>query len=403
MRASILLAAVLAAAAPVPRAAAKDPLKDFLSDAKEKARASESAKAADLYGQALALCHRQADLLAEQEAAEAFREFLERLPPPPVVGGEEASATAVDQRRALAIVMGRLDPKRCGAFASAPCIAGELVCMAAERGDGLLLQEASAALAPHAKSKSMGLALLSRFAAALQPPATTPGGPADDAALEEVLAAAGRQSWSDLGAAAALELAARAAARPGQVEAAVKAAERLAGFLGPGADPALRNRIQAAAMRRLKDAPEEVRNVLFPKESSSSAAGGRGLPGGRGGEGSGPGKEASPLGAFLRKAPRGAVLGTMTRTKGGFELRVAWDPKFKGVHEHQDSVMYLDDGGLTVSVHDWAVALAVVDPVGTAGQPGARPTPPPGAAFYRVGHGESWVLKSDGTVAVGGK
>jgi hypothetical protein len=137
---------------------------------------------------------------------------------------------------------------------------------------------------------------------------------------------------------------------------------------------------------------------------SAGGRGGRGGAGGAGGAGGRAGEEpVSPLGTALRKTPRGKPLATVARTGIGFELRVSWDPKFRGIHERQDGVKHMDEGGLTLSFADWSVGVAMVDPVGTRGQPGEGSHPRPGRAFYRLAPGETFALLKEGAVQVTSK
>src|SRR5688572_19363420 len=126
-----------AAAFAAPAASAKDTVQDLLAQAKEKARAAEVMEAAGLYGDALAL--------VEQEVFDAFTEFLQKVPRPPREGGREVASTTGTPRDVLAAVLSRLDAKRCGAFVSAPCLAGDLLLEAIGKGDGKFVKEAAAA------------------------------------------------------------------------------------------------------------------------------------------------------------------------------------------------------------------------------------------------------------------
>lgn len=393
-----------AAAFAAPAAPAKDMVQDLLAKAKEKARAAEVMEAAGLYGDALALAQKQADLLVEQEVFDAFTEFLQKVPRPPREGGREVASTTGTPRDVLAAVLSRLDAKRCGAFVSAPCLAGDLLLEAIGKGDGKFVKEAAAALAPHAKGKSgLGLATLAKFGATLQETPSGAAPPAGGGPLELIFATASQEGWIDVAMAAGVELAARDLARPDGAAAAKASVERLAALVTAKTEARLVVWIREAADARLKGASEEVLKPLADAIAgiggqSVSAAGGAGGAGGKGGEA---GKPISPLGEVLRKGGRGGPIGTATRTKEGFEFRVAWDPKFKGVHQHQDGVKHLDDGGLTVAFLDWSVAARMADPVGTRGQPGESSHPEPGRAFYRIARGETWTLRADGVVAVG--
>jgi hypothetical protein len=183
--------------------------KEALAEAKTHARASEHLKAAELYGDAFAAVHKAGDLVAEQEVAEAWFEFLQKVPEPPVRGGEEVSSTIPGPREVAAALLARLDPARCGAFVSAPCVAGDLLLDAIRRGDGRYLAEAASALEPHGRGtkSGAGLKVLAMLARGAQSAAAGDGKAA--AGLAEARDAAARQDWTDLAMAAGIELAAQ--------------------------------------------------------------------------------------------------------------------------------------------------------------------------------------------------
>lgn len=390
--AAVVLAAAAAFAAPA--ALAKDSVQDLLAQAKEKARGAEPAKAAALYGDAFAQVHKQGDLVVEQEVFDAFAEFLGKLPPVPEAASGGERAKGFDHPEALAIVLRKLDPKRCGAFISAPCLAGELLLVDVGRGTTDFLADAAAVLAANVKAgkAGIGIALTAKFAGALQ---------GKDADLDQVMASAEAEGWTDLAMAAGIEKMARAAARADGAADAKAVIAKLASMVTPKEDRNLCIWMRATVQKRLKGAHEDW---MAPLNDAITALGGHTASGagGRGGAGMDAGEEnITPLGRILRKSPRGSVLGTASRTKEGFELRVPWDPKFKGVLERQEGVKHLDEGGLTVSFFGWSACARLVDPVGNLGQPGEASSPDEGRAFYRLARGETWTLRSDGVVTVG--
>ena len=185
-----------------------DDWKSTLAEAKTQARASEHLKAAGLFGDAFAAVQKAGDIVGEQEVDEAWREFLDRVPEVPRRGGQEVSSTVPGPREVTAALMERLDPARCGAFVSAPCLAGDLLLDAIRRGDGRYVAEAAAVLEPHGKGpkSGTGLKVLAMLARGTKEAASADGKAA--ASLVEARDAALRQDWTDLSLAAGVELAA---------------------------------------------------------------------------------------------------------------------------------------------------------------------------------------------------
>jgi hypothetical protein len=396
-------AAVLLLGAGGARAA--EGVEPLLAGAKEKARASEFGAAAALYGDAFALTHREGDLVREQEVRDAFREFLEKLPPAPIVGGEEASSVTTDLRGVRLIVMKRLDPARCGALVSAPCLAGEVLLETVARGGGSGVAEAAEVLGPHAGTARSGLGLRTLGTLARGLVAAAAGEESAATSLKGGLETAAKQEWTDLALAASLELAAFHA-KKGDAAAARAAVESMAALLTPKTERRIIQWAVAAAGRRLEGAPPEVRAPLDDAVKALRevmSRGGRGMRGGAGGAGEDPRNPLSPLGLALRRSPKGKVLATVARTKEGFELRVAWDLKYRGLHQRQDHVQALAEGGLTISLADWSVAVGLVDAAGTLPGPPEEHAPAPCAAFYRVAAGETWALTKEGVVQITGK
>ena len=95
-------------------------------------------------------------------------------------------------------------------------------------------------------------------------------------------------------------------------------------------------------------------------------------------------------------------MATVERTATGFEFRVSWDPKFRGLQKRTDGTRYLDEGGLTLGFADWAVGVAMADPEGLMGQPGESSRMKAGHAWYRLARGETWSLSKDGVVVISG-
>jgi hypothetical protein len=108
----------------------------------------------------------------------------------------------------------------------------------------------------------------------------------------------------------------------------------------------------------------------------------------------------SKVGAALPKHPKGKPLVTVRRTPAGFEVRQAYDPKFRTTFPYGDGVRHLADGGVTLSFHGPAVGLAMIDPVGLDGQPGEAGGRPASRAFYFLGTDERWGVTKEGLVQV---
>lgn len=397
IRTLVAAAVILAAGA----ADAAEGWKEKLAEARAHAKASEHLKAAGSYGDALAEAQKAGDLVAEQEVADAFFEFLERVPTPR--GTATGSTTTVaGPRDVKAAVMARLDPARCGAFVSAPCLAGELLVDAIRAGDGLYVAEAAAVLEPHGKGTGSGagfkvLAILARglkeAAAGEQKAAAT---------LTEVRDASVRQHWTDLALAAGVELAALPA-KKGDAAKAKAAVVALAKLVSPKVDRRHLSWCSDALRERLKDLPAEVQKPFADAVGPILQKGEPGMAGGKGGAAVNSENPVSPLGLAHGRTEAGKPLASVARTDKGFEFRVAWDPTFRATRAREPGVGYLDVGGLAVALSNWSVGLAVVDLVGNRAGPADLHVPSPGQAFYRLAPEETWTLTKDGLVQVSAK
>lgn len=391
----IAAAAILAAGA----ADAAEGWKEKLAEARAQAKASEHLKAAGSYGDALAAVQAAGDLVAEQEVAEAFFEFLERLPRQPRGTATGSTSTVAGPRDAKAAVMARLDPVRSGAFVSAPCLAGELLVDAIRAGDGLFVAEAAAVLEPHGKGtkSGAGLKVLAILARGLKEAAA--GEEKAAATLAEARDAALRQDWTDLGLAAGVELAALAAKRKDAAKARSTVAT-LARLVSPKVDRRHLSWCSDALRDRLKELPPEVLKPFADAVAPILQKGEPGTAGGSGGRAVDSENPVSPLGVAHGRTEAGKPLATVARTDKGFEFRVEWNPNFRAPRAREPGVGYLDEGGLTVALCNWSVGLARVDFVGNQSGPAGLHVPPPGQAFYRLAPGETWTLTKDGLVQI---
>ena len=284
MRGSWMAAAVVAATAALAPAGARaaDPL---LAEARAAHRGGDPEKAGALLGEAVAKAQKAGNLLAEQEAAEVFRELIGRRRPG--VPGDVEPA-----------LMERLDARRCGAFFSAPLLAGEILLDAVVSGESDGLGKAAAVLKPHVKGGKSGKAVgvLSRLAAAV----VEARGAAPEKAVEfldAVIKDAAAEDWVDVATAAGVELAALHV-RSGREDEAAAAVAGFTALLGPKTEQRFLQYARTAVEKRLSGAPEKV---LAPWKSamegpygvgSAFGGGGAGGAGGarrpRGGGGGGP-------------------------------------------------------------------------------------------------------------------
>lgn len=362
---------------------------DPIADARAAARSGDGAKTGELLGEAVARAHRAGDLLAEQEAAEAWREILSKR-------RQMATGDALE-----AALLAKLDPKRCGAFFSAPVLAGDLLLESAATGECPDLPKHAAILRPFIKGgkSGTGLAVLARLASGM----VEARGAAPDKGVEfldSALKSAGEEGWADIGVAAGVELAALHL-KQGREDAAAAAVGAFAALLTARSGNRLRNLATKAVEKRLAGAPEKV---LAPWKSAqeylSPATSSAGADGGAGADGASSPHPVSPLGEALKKLPAGRILATVERIDRGFELRVSWDPRFRGTLKEVEGTKYLDDGGLTVGLSDAGVALRMTDPRGLDGQPGASSEREEGLAWYRLARKETWNLSKDGVVTI---
>src|SRR5690349_6602679 len=112
-------------------ALAKDTPQSVIEDAKALAKQGGLLRAAERFGDAVALAQAAGDLDAEDIAAGALDDFWRQIP-------SDAPSSAADRPASgavLAAVMARLDASRCGAMVSAPVLARNILMLAVETGD----------------------------------------------------------------------------------------------------------------------------------------------------------------------------------------------------------------------------------------------------------------------------
>jgi hypothetical protein len=387
----------------VPAAWAKDPPKskaDELLKQGQAAAATDPGKAATLYGQAVAAAHKANDLPREEAAANALEALLDAAEgdadPTP---DKEKRAGRPKARAILAAVLGALDAKRHGAFVSAHAIATELLGDAVAAGDGLHVDAAAAALATYASTPKTGKAgpALASWGEGVRA-ARAGDAVKADAALSAALSTFVAEEWLSPATYAATELAALRvkASETG----AAKALEGAAGLVQPESDKIVVQEWMRVVATRLPGAPEttlaDFRRVTAPFDHAAS----EGTAGGAGGRGADAGENVSKLGAFLSKPSVNWPFVSATRTARGLALKGGFEKDPIGTHKLRRGQQHWEDGGLTVAIAGWAVALRTMDLVGTAGQPSERLRPSRGRAFYLLGIEEGWSVSKAGVVSV---
>jgi hypothetical protein len=387
VRTVLLAVASCALLAPPPPA---DTVRDLLAAA-AKLRDEKPLDAAQLYGQAIAKSQSTMGMLAlEEEAAEEFNRFAGRSRPGDVV----------------AAVLAKLDPKRCGAFASAPLLAAELLLLDVVAADGKHVKEAAAVLANHRGGKSgAALKALAGFGEALR---ECREGDAAKAAsgLKAFFDVAAAEEWTDLAIAAGIE---RVALRLRLEDAAGAAAAM--GETAALATPKTPRRHLALFQHlvgvRLKDAPEAVLKpwqdaMGYMKQDDpgvGSAGAGKGAPGSANSA-----EKETPYGQAIRITGKWKNIATVTRTRTGHEVCVGWDPKFREEVPRSPGIRHVTEGGLTLALVEWSVALRYGrEETDGQGAPGVDAEPDRWRPWYRLARGETWALGRDGVVRITGK
>lgn len=357
-----------------------------LAEAAALAASGKNVEAAKAFGKAAALAHKANDVFAEQLVAAKLSAT--------VLGGPPSSHADV-----IAAVLGALDPKRAGAFVSARALAADLLFEATREGQTGHVAEAAKALAPATAAPKSGKAVktLAAYAKGLQSVAAGKGA-ASIEPLTEALTVAAAEDWIDVAFHAGTELAAQAVAA-GRPEAAAAALTIVGKLFTPTVDRDHVQNWRKLVKNRLAGAPPEVMAPYdeamkpFGGGSSSSAAGGQG------GRGQQPGGK-SKLGRAWDDLSPTAAIANAKRVDDGFELTFAYEGKMK--QPLGPGVTIGNQGGVMLAFHGRGVALAVLDLIGTAGQPGGTSYLPAGLPLYRLAKGETWSVSRQGIVTISG-
>jgi hypothetical protein len=402
MRARIVrtTALLLLGAAGARVAQAKDPAQDALKEASQAAAAKDVAKAADAYGRAFALLQKAHDLVGESLAADTLEDWFDGLSDDAPAAAPGSKPAPPPTTQALFGLMRALDPKRSGAFLSAHALATEILRDAVRRGDLSLVDDAAAVLVARGALPKAGkaCAALAHLAEGMR--AEKAG---DAAAAETGLFAAANEfadhAWLAHAAAASTELAALRW-RTRQDAAGVAAALKIPlALLDEGSDVSVVKDWRDDVEARLAGAPPAATDAF---RTATDALAARKTPSSAGGRGGRDGGLVSEVGKHLARAPKDKPFVSVTRKREGFVVKPAWqkDPtlplRFRGGELHWDA------GGVTLGFADRAVALCIVDPEGTQGQPGERSRPLRVRAFYLLAAGETWQVSEAGGVAVTG-
>ena len=414
--------AVLCVGLAAATAAAKDtPFSVALDDAKILARKGENLKAAERYGEAVALAQAASDLAAEETAADSLSDWFDGLRPDPAQPVPDPAApkgttadtgspgpTGPTRAALLAAVMTKLDANRCGAFVSAPVLARNVLRLETETGDFSSVADAASVAAAHAVKPSSGraAAIVGKYAAGLRAVAE---GKFDTAAalLDEAAADAGKLNFLDLEAHAATE-AACAWIRAGKPDSAAASMAASVVAFGQAPDRWKVDCWQHYADVRLAAAPDVVKKPLadfaaqFEGGRSASGAGGAGGAGGGSANGGSRAKPRSAVAKILDTLGAGKAFVSVLCKHDGMEMQWTTSAKHP-LTPFDHGTRVANDGGVTLFVHDRSVALRMVDLRGLTGQPGdsgggAEPTAV--RAFYLLAEGETWSVSKEGVVSI---
>lgn len=396
---SLVVVAWLLAASGAQAEDGKAAGKDLIQKGQAKASQGAAGEAAALFGEAIAIAQKDGDLEGEQAAADPFLLLL------------KAQAPKGDVSELVATAAAKLDPKRLGAFVSAPCLAGEILVAVAGGGDPTHLGLANVILENHVDSPKAGHGLQSIARLGRGMALARGDNPSKAAAtLREAQATFASAEWTDLVMVAGIERAALHV-KAAQLEDAKQAIIDVCAhfdatvsrdsILNPGyLNPHHLQWWKAAVSVRLKDCPDRV---LAPWAAWQGYARGGPAPRSDKGrsvayEGAGPGRRTA-LAMFLAKATAGATVAKV-KNEGFRSYSVMWDPKVPWAISNVEGQILRNYGGLGVAFTKWSFAVARVDFRVTMDQPTDQATVDVGRAWYRLARDETWAMAKDGTVSI---
>ena len=399
-------------------AAECDTWESFLDDAKIHAREGHGVAAGARFGDAAALAQKASDLVAENEVADAFEDFVQRERSRASFPNDAGSTVRflVVPMSLLSAAMERLDATHRGAFVSAPVLARCVLQLATESGDFACVPAAARVATRHAGGSGSGkaAATTARYAQGMRSVAERDW----IAAIEPLGAAfaeASAHEWFDLAAHAGTELAI-AHWSAGQEQEARRTLRAVATMLER---PRPRRFFQEwrilCVKTRLPDPDHPLRKYIDGIVSVSGRYGGAddgygiGEPGmgagrgGRGGEGERVPDETSDIGFVFPKLAATKPIVTVSRTPAGFEIEWGTKSGEKAVRTIDDRLLNVDEGGVTRTFQACSVTLRILDLEGRRGQPGnsvGPRLPDPGRAFYLLAEGETWSVARNGSVTI---
>jgi hypothetical protein len=301
--------------------------------------------------------------------------------------------------RAILNLIEVLPADRGQAFVSAHALAGHLLLMATRNQDRRFVEKAAKVLSRYARGRHHGRCAeaMDRYAKGLV--ALHAGDDAKAAKeLTAALAVMAEEGWTDLAIHAGTECAATWL-RMGEAGRATKAMSDVAGTFEGKKIASLVNTWRKLIAARLADAPPEVvaplekANEPFRSGQSVGAAGGAGGRGGHAGM-------ISKIGEALPRLPAKKPMLTVARTEEGFVWRQLYDRSFERTVKPKPLLHHTEEGGVTLSFFDQAVALCMVDPEGRRGQPGEGSEPHSLRPFYHLARGETFGVTKQGVVTI---
>jgi hypothetical protein len=390
-----IAAALILLAATAALSARSDPEKECRKAAAlvEEGKFEEGGK---LFAEILAPLQKKGDLLGEQQAAAALFAAFDNADKAGRADGHEAPL--------LLALLAELDPKRNGAFVSAPALAGRLLLLSTESGDRTHVETAEKVLKTFARQKKSGTgaAALAAYGDGLVSLAKGEK-EAAAAALNEAFSVMVEHGWWDLAVHAGVELAAAELSLE-KPRAATDALKRIDGLFPEKGDVTFANMLSALVKVHLAGAPAEVLAPATRAIGRHGGVGRAGASGGRGGAGGqAGGGDISEVGKAFPRLPKKQPFVIARRKGHEFEIRHVFDRDFEDTMPWCTMVKHQDSGGITLSFWCGAVALAQVDLEGLQGQPGERTVASPLTAFTYLADGETWGVSKTGVVTVESK
>jgi hypothetical protein len=397
MRRAVLGVALATMVAPAWAKPARDPVAEKVRVARSLLKSGSTEAAIGALADAIVRAQKDGSP-HEQEAVDLLDATVEGLPTETIPSDTKARPV-FGQRQALFFVLAKLDAKRRSAFVSAPALARTLLCQATLHGDGAFVTQAATVLEPEAKAPKAGRAAvaIARYARGAAE-ASAGRAAAATAPLEEALALAKKEGWSELAVFVGAELAA-AYVVAGDLARARAALATAVDGLDPKTHAAFE--LGRLAGGRLASLPKEVLDAIpaaIPRDAKwKDARGGAGGPP----EWVDPGDlTASDAGKAFVAHPKAKPLVRVQRTAEGWTVRPGLGAAAETKRARTEAVDYHAEGGVTVAFQGDDLALYMVDLSGRRGGPGGGNSRPLARAFYLLGTGETYSVAKDGLVTI---